>query len=346
MNATARFLPAEWAPQRAVMMTWPRPDSDWGEDLLIVEPVFAAIASQISHHQRLIVTCADRAHRDHVASLIVGARGSSQAISYPIAPSNDVWVRDHGPVTVLEDGRPVLIDFTFNGWGGKHPADADNRITRVLHGEGAFGAALLQSEDFVLEGGSIDCDGRGTLLTTTRCLLAPSRNPGLDRRQIEARLRSILGVQRVLWLEHGHLAGDDTDGHVDMLARFCNERTIVYTACDDPADEHFDDLRRMADELAALRDPDGHPYELIPLPLPRAKRDHDGKRLPASYANFLIINGAVLVPVYSDPGDEIVLDRLAGCFPDREIVDLPCLPLISQFGSLHCATMQLPEVDQ
>ncbi len=342
MTTPIRRLPAEWAPQSGVQLTWPRPDSDFGDDLAAVEPVFAAIASRISHHERLIITCADVAHRARVSGLIEQARGRLAMIAFPLAPANDVWTRDHGPITVLEDGAPVLLDFRFNGWGGKYPADRDDRLTRTLHVEGVYGPTPLRSIDFVLEGGSIDSDGQGTLLTTTRCLLTPTRNPGLSRKEVEARLRETLGVRRVLWLEHGWLAGDDTDSHVDMLARFCDARTIAYTACDDADDEHFEALGRMAAELAALRTAGDEPYRLVPLPLPHAKRNRDGDRLPASYANFLIINGAVLAPVYSDPADEIALERLRECFPDREIIDIPCLPLIGQYGSLHCATMQLP----
>lgn len=340
--ASARRLPAEWEPQDAVMLTWPYADSDWQSELAGVEPVFTAIASSISHHERVIVTCRDDAHRDHITALLEHARVRMEAVSLYTAPSNDVWVRDHGPITLIENGRPVLCDFTFNGWGGKFDAAADNEITRRLHVQDAFGATPLRRSDFVLEGGSLDSDGNGSLLTTAHCLLAPTRNPGWSRAKIEGFIREELGVNRVLWLEHGYLAGDDTDSHVDQMARFCDVRTIAYTACDNPADEHFTELQAMAAELAALRDAAGQPYQLVPLPLPQAKRDRDGRRLPASYANFLIINGAVLVPVYNDPSDQIALDRLAASFPDRTIIDLPCLPLISQNGSLHCVTMQLP----
>lgn len=325
------------------MLTWPRPDSNWGDELAVVEPVFAAIASRISHHQQVIITCVDASRRDHVAALIDHVHGRMDAVHFHLAPSNDVWVRDHGPITVIESGNPLLLDFTFNGWGGKHAAELDNLVTRELQRQGAFRSTQMHSEDFVLEGGSIDSDGQGSLLTTTRCLLSPSRNPGQSRAEIEARLSQTLGAEHILWLEHGWLAGDDTDSHIDMLARFCNPRTIAYTASDDPADEHFSELQKMAAELAGLRDADGRPYDLLPLPLPQPKRNARGERLPASYANFLIINGAVLVPVYSDPADEIVLELMAAQFPDREIVDIPCLPLIAQSGSLHCATMQLPE---
>ncbi len=343
MSPAARRLPAEWAPQSGVQLTWPRPDSDFGDDLAAVEPVFAAIAARISHYEKVIIVCADAAHRAHVSELIGKARGRLGKIVFPLAPANDVWARDHGPITVLDAGAPRLLDFRFNGWGGKYPADLDDRLTRTLHVEGIYGPTPLEAVDFVLEGGSIDSDGEGTLLTTTQCLLTPTRNPGLARADIESRLRVTFGIERVLWLEHGALAGDDTDSHIDMLARFCDARTIAYTACDVPDDEHFDELGRMAAELAALRRADGEPYRLVPLPLPQAKRNRDGERLPASYANFLVINGAVLVPVYNDPADDVALERLRECFPGRDIVEIPCLPLIAQFGSLHCATMQLPE---
>lgn len=340
--ARPRRLPAEWEPQDAVMLTWPRADSDWRDELPGVEPVFAAIASAISRHQKLIITCQGEGHRDHIAGMLARARAHMEAVQFFTAPSNDVWVRDHGPITLIEDGRPILCDFSFNGWGGKYEAADDNEITRRLHTQGAFGDIPLRRSDFVLEGGSLDSDGRGTLLTTTQCLLAPTRNPGWSRARIEEFLHAELGIARVLWLEHGWLAGDDTDSHIDQLARFCDERTIAYASCEDEADEHHPALRAMAAELAALRDHDGRPYTLVPLPLPQPKRDRDGRRLAASYANFLVINDAVLVPVYSDPADRIALDRLAACFPGRAIIDIPCLPLISQNGSLHCATMQIP----
>lgn len=340
----SRRLPAEWAPQSGVMFTWPRSDCAWGPHQLdAVERALAAAAAAISRHEAVLVSCENEAHCLHVRTLIEAAGGRGGNLRCRSVPSNDVWVRDHGPITVLEDGAPLLLDFTFNGWGGKYPAALDNRLTRELHAGGAFGQTPLDSVDLVLEGGSIESDGEGTLLTTTRCLLDPGRNPGLSRAQVENRLRDTLGVDRILWLEHGWLAGDDTDGHIDMLARFCSPDTIAYTACDDPADEHHEELAAMAAELVALRDREGRPYRLLPLPLPAARHDDEGERLPASYANFLIVNGAVLVPVYDDPvADAAALETLRTAFPDRVIEAVPALPLIRQYGSLHCATMQLP----
>jgi agmatine deiminase len=235
------------------------------------------------------------------------------------------------------------LDFVFNGWGGKFPAELDNGVTRRLHEHGAYGDACFETIEFVLEGGAIDTDGAGTLLTTSQCLLTSTRNGGLTQRQIEEMLLSALGLDRVLWLNHGYLAGDDTDSHVDTLARFCDASTIAYVKCSNPDDEHYESLGAMEAELTALRTADGLPYRLVPLPLPTACFDEHGARLPATYANFLIINGAVLAPVYGVPEDAEALTRLTNCFPDRKIVDVPCRTLIEQHGSLHCVTMQIPK---
>jgi len=337
-----QYLPPEWAEQSGILLTWPHDQGDWGGTLPAVEPVFVDIARHVVARERLLISCLDRSHTDHVSALLVQANVNLQQVTLYVAPSNDVWVRDHGPLTVLRDEQPCLLDFVFNGWGGKYRADLDNRISGVLHGAGAFSGAALEHIALVLEGGSIEVDGEGTLLTTSHCLLSPTRNPHLSRADIEARLASLLGADRFLWLEHGFLAGDDTDGHIDTLVRFCDARTIAYVTCDDPGDENYLGLRAMEQELKALHTRDGDPYHLVPLPSPAPKLDAEGSRLPATYANFLIINGAVLVPTYNDPADTIALERLTACFPGREIVAIPCLPLIAQLGSLHCATMQLP----
>ncbi len=338
------------------MLTWPRPagersdhpgDDDhlndyWGDHLAEVETALGVFAAQISRREKILVSCRDEAHRAHVGALLSAAGADMDAACLYLAPSNDIWARDHGPITVFEGDVPVLLDFTFNGWGGKYPAALDDHLTRTLHDQGAFGETPLRSHDFVLEGGSIDSDGAGTLLTTSACLLTPGRNTGWSREDITLYLQRTLGVTRVLWLEHGWLAGDDTDSHIDMLARFCDARTIAYTVCEDRSDEHYAPLAAMAAELTALRDSDGRPYTLIPLPIPAPKRDDSGARLPASYANFLIINGAVLVPTYDDDNDALAIERLRHAFPQREIIAIPALALIRQYGSLHCATMQLP----
>jgi agmatine deiminase len=335
------YLPPEWAPQSGVLLTWPHARGDWASRLNEVEPVFAAIAREIARRERVLIACDDAVHGAHVAARLQSSGVDMNRVTLGVAPSNDTWARDHGPITVLCRDKPVLLDFRFNGWGGKYAHNLDNAITRRLQAHGVFGQTPLENIDWVLEGGSIEVDGSGTLLTTTRCLLAPTRNPQLSREQIERELRDWLGLKRILWLEHGHLEGDDTDSHIDTLARYCDVHTVAYVACDDPRDAHYADLKAMEAELKAFRAADGSPYRLVPLPWPQAQHDSE-RRLPATYANFLIINGAVLVPTYRDPADAVALERLQTCFPEREIVGIDCVPVIAQYGSLHCLTMQLP----
>ena len=336
------YLPPEWAPQSGVMLTWPHGRSDWAPILEQVEPVFAEIVRAVTRFEKALIVCYDESHRTHVAGRLRAAGVPAGRLVLATAPSNDTWARDHGPITVQCQGEYTLLDFGFNGWGGKYAHDLDDAITRTIYAQGVFGQHPLQTVDLILEGGSIEVDGQGTLLTTERCLLAPRRNPGLARERLEKRLAELLGVKRFLWLKHGHLAGDDTDSHIDTLARLCDPATIAYVACDDPQDEHYAELKAMEAELRAFHAADGRSYWRVPLPWPRAKYDDAGNRLPATYANFLIINGAVLVPTYRDPADAVALERLKTCFPDREVVGIDSLPLIAQHGSLHCVTMQLP----
>lgn len=335
-----RRLPAEWEPQDGILLAWPHANSDWRDNLAAVHQVFVAIAATISRFAQVVIVAPEVA----VVRRQLRAEGVDlQRIRLFEVPTNDAWARDFGPITVLENGRPLLLDFGFNAWGLKFAADLDNRITGRLAGLGAFGATPLRIPGLILEGGSIESDGAGTLLTTSNCLLSPNRNPHLEQNGLEEALRQHLGADHVLWLHHGYLAGDDTDAHIDTLARLCPQDTIAYVRCDDATDEHYRELRAMEAELRALRTPQGSPYRLVPLPWPRPCFAADGHRLPATYANFLISNGAVLVPTYDDPQDAAALAILADIFPKRQVIGIDCRPLIAQHGSLHCVTMQIPQ---
>lgn len=341
-----RVMPAEWAPQSAVMLTWPHPGTDWASVLEQVEPVFMAIAKAVLGYQHVLISC-EHVQRLQELDRILNAHAREnnlpgRAVCVP-APANDTWARDHGPLAVHTDNGLNLLDFRFNAWGGKFPWEKDDALNRHLANAGAFGNTPVEAVEFVLEGGSIESDGEGTVLTTSECLLTPTRNPTHDRAGIEHQLHEHLGADRVLWLNHGFLAGDDTDSHIDTLARFIAPNHICYVACDDQEDEHYGALAAMAEELREFRQRNGEAYKLTALPLPDPVFDDEGDRLPATYANFLIINGAVLMPTYGTAQDRQAERILAEAFPDRDIIPIDCRALVLQHGSLHCVTMQIPE---
>ena len=258
-------------------------------------------------------------------------------------PTNDTWARDHGFISLVNDqGQRRLLDYHFNGWGEKFPAELDNAINRRLYDEGQIKGEYIDCLDFVLEGGSIESDGKGTIFTTSGCLLAPHRNQPLTKEEIEKRLLHDLHARRIIWIDHGNLTGDDTDGHIDTLVRICPDDTLLYMGCDDPQDEQYEALLRMEEQLQTFRTLEGKPYRLIKLPMPRPIV-FEGIRLSATYANFLVINGAVLCPTYEQPDLDAEALRLIGeAFPGREIVGIDCRSIIKQHGSLHCCTMQYP----
>ena len=372
---------AEWEPQRMVQLTWPHKDTDWAPILPEITAVYEEMAREITKREPLLVVAPEGT--PNLPSSI-----SHHPSSIIHLPTNDTWARDHGFITVEEtlthqlssispqpssispqpsalSPQPSsiihqpsalrLLDFKFNGWGDKFEAKLDNDINRHLYDQGMVHGDYEDHLDFVLEGGSIESDGKGTIFTTTCCLMAPHRNQPLSQAEIEARLKEYLGAERVVWLNHGSLIGDDTDGHIDTLARICPNDTIVYTG----GDADHPDLTLMEEELKALRTMDGKPYRLLKLPLPRPIYDPpvaegteadgsvvnddivDSDRLPATYANYLIINGAVLVPTYAQPDLDAEAMRIIGeAFPDREIIGIDCRAVIKQHGSLHCCTMQ------
>ena len=335
----ARRLPAEWEPQDGVLLAWPHEASDWRPYLDAVEPVFVEIVRQVSRFEEAVIAAPDP---DAVRCQLEKGGARMERVRIYQVETNDTWARDFGPITVQDEGTPRLLNFGFNGWGLKFASDLDNRINRRLQTLSAWGAPL-ETVGLILEGGSIESDGRGTLLSTEECLLNDNRNPHLMREEIEEELHTQLGTDRFLWLANGYLAGDDTDSHIDTLARLCPDDTIAYVRCDDPGDEHYPALQAMESEIAAFRTKEGRPYRMTPLPWPAARFDEEGTRLPATYANFLVINDAVLVPTYQDPNDAAALDAISRAFPGREIIGIDCLPLILQHGSLHCVTMQLPK---
>jgi len=338
-NTFSIQFPAEWASQSAVLLTWPHEKTDWKPILDEVIPCFVSIAKEILKREKLILVCDCI---DNVKS-VLGDVDYSQIIFREL-PSNDSWARDHGPISVWVNEMPYILDFTFNGWGLKFAANYDNQITRELHKSETFHPKVVCQNmlHMVLEGGSIESDGAGTILTTTECLLSPNRNEYKSKLEIEDYLKMMFDAKKVLWLNNGYLAGDDTDSHIDTLARFCNQETIAYVKCTDESDEHFEKLSLMESELKSFKTLEGKPYQLIPLPMAEAVYC-DEERLPATYANFLIINGAVLMPTYNSPLDDVALKTLQEVFPDREIIGINCLPLIKQHGSLHCVSMQIPE---
>lgn len=336
-------LPAEWEPQDAIMLTWPHKDSPWDWILDDVVELYEALATVICDYADVVIAVPEN-QLEEVRSRLEAMGAPMEYIHlYPCA-SNDSWARDHGPLSVETPDGFKLLDFQFNGWGNKFPHDLDNQISRELFSKKAFPFATLETKDWVLEGGSVEVDGQGTLMTTSSCLLNKNRNPNLSKADVEARLIAEFGVKKINWLDHGYLAGDDTDGHIDTLARLCPNNTIVYTACDDDQDEHYAELKKMEAQLQSFTNADGEPYRLLPLPWAGVVLgDESDERLPSTYANFLIVNEAVLVPIYNLPMDEDALEVISQAFPGYEIFGIPCISLIEQGGSLHCITMQLPE---
>ena len=332
-------MPAEWEKQRAVLMSFPHEDTDWhneesGTDLEAALSPFIRIAQAIAYSEAVYILCKDK---DKISSLFCSIRN----MTFIELPTNDTWIRDYGYISIRENGETKLLDFTFNGWGGKFEAKLDNAVNTALHKKGYMGITPLETIDLVLEGGSLESDGEGTILTTSACLCNKNRNAGLSKEEAEKALHHYLGADKILWLDHGYLAGDDTDSHIDTLARFVNKETIAYVKCNDTEDEHYEALKKMEEQLKSFTTKEGKAYTLVALPMCEAKYDDEDHRLPATYANFLITNDALLYPTYNDKNDKQVGEIFKALFSDREIIPIKCLKLIVQGGSLHCSTMQI-----
>jgi agmatine deiminase len=335
-------MPAEWEPHRGTWLSWPHKEASWPGKFDPVPAIFAGMVRHLADHEEVHINVAGPAMEQDVRRLLADSGADCGNVYFHYIPTNDAWCRDHGPIFIhrQDDGRgsQAIVDWDFNAWGGKYPPyDLDDVVpTRVADELGlpAFHPCI------VMEGGAIDVNGRGTLLTTESCLLNPNRNPQLERADIEQYLRSYLGVSHILWLGDG-IAGDDTDGHVDDLTRFVDPITVVTVVEDDPTDENYEPLQANLERLRGMTDQDGRPLRIVALPMPRPLW-HGEQRLPASYANFYIANGIVLLPTY-DPGpDEEAVAVLQDLFPDREVIGIDCTDLVWGLGAFHCVTQQWP----
>ena len=333
-------MPAEWSPHQATWVSWPHKRESWPGNFEAVEPVMVQAVSALARSEPVRINVLDRAHEEHVGNLLEGHVERERVIFHRI-PTNDAWCRDHGAIFVTRDApenRALALDFRFNAWGGKYPPfDLDDAVPRGM--AAALGVPRWPV-DMVLEGGSIDVNGAGALLTTEQCLLHPNRNPSLAREDIERVLGETLGVRQILWLGEG-IAGDDTDGHVDDLTRFVAEDTVVTVVEHDRQDENYSALADNRGRLAGCRLADGRPLRVVELAMPRPV-EWKGERLPASYANFYIGNRVVLMPAFRDPADEPNRAELARCFPGREVVAIDCRELVLGLGTFHCLTQQVP----
>lgn len=331
-------FPAEWEKECAVLVAMPHENTDW---LYIIDEVTEC-------YKNLIKAFADKG----IITIVVSPDSlktrellkdiDPTKVIYFDAETNDTWTRDYGPITIEKKGKIIVEDFKFNGWGLKFAACHDNLVTGKLCKSNLITAERENRLGFVLEGGSLETDGEGILLTTTRCLESPNRNGDLSRNQIEARLAEWLGIKKFLWLEHGALEGDDTDSHIDTLARMAPYNTIIYTGCQDITDSHFGELNKMKHEIEAFTTSEGNKFNLVELPLPSPIYDEEGSRLPATYANYLVTPQAVFMPSYNQPLNDATAKGILEAIFEKEVIPVDCTPLIKQHGSLHCATMQIP----
>lgn len=337
-----RRLPAEWEAHDCVLLAWPHEQTDWNYMLDEARDCFASIVKAIAQEECVLLV----GPAELCLSSIKKYNFPSDRVKFVDIPTNDTWARDFGGITVEENGSLRILDFKFNGWGLKFASNYDNLINTRLNqlSENKIFAAQLENHlNFVLEGGSIESDGNGTLLTTSECLLSPNRNGEFGRKEIAEYLSKAFGIDHLLWLDHGALAGDDTDSHIDTLARLAPHDTILYVGPGDENDPNSESLRLMREQLSSLRTVSGQPYNLIELPSPEPVFDESGMQLPATYANFLITPKRILLPVYAQPKKDFLAEQILKiAFPDHEVIPIDCRALIQQHGSLHCVTMQFP----
>ncbi|WP_299548777.1 agmatine deiminase family protein [uncultured Helicobacter sp.] len=335
---------AEWEKQDGILLSFPHANSDWNPYLEEVRQVYCTILVEILQVEACILVCNSKQETLEIFQNYCKAKGISLAILEHLycieIPSNDTWARDFGGITISNKGKNVVLDYGFNGWGLKFASNFDNQITHRLHKLGIL--KRVQTKRIILEGGSIESNGKGILLTNTQCLLEHNRNPFYSKAKLEKTLKKDLGIQKILWLHSGYLSGDDTDSHIDTLARFIAPNTIAYIACEDKNDEHYEALCKMENELKTLKNLNNKPFKLVKLPFSSPKH-YNNERLPATYANFLFINGAILLPIYNDKNDTQAIQTLQKACPKHKIIPIDCSILIRQHGSLHCISMQFPK---
>ncbi len=346
MSSNNFILPAEWYKQEAIQLTWPHKGTDWAPYLDEVLPAFVRMAQEISRRQRLIIAAQKP---DEVRTLLAShltSQEQQQRVTIVGCPTDDTWARDHAFISLIDKqtGQRRLLDFGFNGWGEKFSHSNDNAINSRLYDLGIVSGEYADHNTFILEGGSIESDGNGTIMTTSQCLMDPHRNQPMTQEEITDYLIQTLHARRILYLDHGQLTGDDTDGHIDTLVRFASEDTLLYIRCTDSNHPDYQSLKAMEEQLKTLRTSEGKQYNLVALPMPDAMT-YDDEILPATYANFVILNGAVLCPTYGQPEkDREAIEILSRSFPDREVVGIDASVIVRQHGSLHCLTMQYPDV--
>ncbi len=337
-------MPAEWEPHRGTWLSWPHKEASWPGKFGLIPAIFARMVRHLAEQEEVHINVSGETMEKDVRRILREFSASGQNVYFHYHPTNDAWCRDHGPIFIQRDGgrhrEEAIVDWDYNAWGGKYPPfDLDDVIPTRIGRE--YGIPVF-SPGMVLEGGSIEVNGRGALLTTEACLLNPNRNPGRDRAEIESALQGYLGVSHILWLGDG-IAGDDTDGHVDDLTRFVDSSTVVTVVEEDPADENYEPLQENLERLQRMTNQSGRPLRVVRLPMPRALY-HEGQRLPASYANFYIANGVVLLPGYDPERDEQARLTLQSLFPDREVIPIDCTDLVWGLGAFHCVSQQWPAV--
>jgi agmatine deiminase len=343
--ATLRFL-AEWEKQYCTLLTWPHQQSDWADRLDQIEALYVTLAKTIASHQNVAIVVFNASHQVHVAKLLSEHQVNLDACHFYTIPSNDTWIRDYGPLSVELDKQIFWKNFDFNAWGNKYPWQLDNQITALLYPYSEFNAYELLHTHWILEGGAIETDGYHTVLMNQPAVISESRNPGYSKQTIEEKLFHDLGIQQCLWINAPSIPGDDTDGHIDNIARFINADTIVVHSIQDKKHPDFKVWKQLHHSLQGSSNIAGKPYNLVTLPQPVLNDTAQGSALPASYLNFLFINDALLLPVFDCEQDEIVIELMTNLLPERQILPVNSLALLEQGGGIHCATMQIPQNSQ